>query len=343
MYSDSDLDAAVAAGVLSPQVAAGFRDFIATRRATPAVDEEHFRLLTGFNDIFVAIALALVLGAAGWLGARTNLGLGGMVVATLSWGLAEFFTRKRRMALPSILLLIGFVGGVFLAGVGTFLAGKSVIGILDELKLSFCAAISAAAAWAHWRRFMVPVTIAAGVCAAILASTLIIIFFVPALSSYVFTVLMPLGGLATFILAMVWDSSDRSRVTRRSDVAFWLHLSAAPMLVHPAFTLLEVAEKGIGELGVAVGAVGIYLVLAVLALAVDRRALLVSALIYVFFAVESLFHAAGLLETATISDALAALVIGSGLLLLSVFWHRARRLVVESLPRALQARLPPVA
>jgi hypothetical protein len=30
---------------------------------------------------------------------------------------------------------------------------------------------------------------------------------------------------------MWWDSSDRARLTRRSDVAFWLHLLAAPMIV----------------------------------------------------------------------------------------------------------------
>ena len=34
------------------------------------------------------------------------------VVAVASWGLAEFFTRRRRMALPSLMLLFAFVGGV---------------------------------------------------------------------------------------------------------------------------------------------------------------------------------------------------------------------------------------
>src|SRR2546430_3225670 len=42
-----------------------------------------------------------------------------------------------------------------------------------------------------------------------------------------------------FLFAMWWDGSDRARLTRRSDVAFWLHLLAAPMIVHPVFTLLD--------------------------------------------------------------------------------------------------------
>jgi hypothetical protein len=38
--------------------------------------------------------------------------------------------------------------------------------------------------------------------------------------------------------------------------------------------------------------------------------------------------------------ALTALVIGSALLLLSAFWHQARRMVVQPLPEGLRARLP---
>ncbi|MDB5672600.1 MAG: hypothetical protein JWO25_3559, partial [Alphaproteobacteria bacterium] len=63
MYSDSDLEAAVAAGVLSPEAAAALRNYNEARSFSPAVDEEHFRLITGFNDIFVAIATALLLAA----------------------------------------------------------------------------------------------------------------------------------------------------------------------------------------------------------------------------------------------------------------------------------------
>ena len=50
MYSDSDLEAAVAAGALSPEAATSLRSFVETRDRSPAVDEEHFRLITGFND-----------------------------------------------------------------------------------------------------------------------------------------------------------------------------------------------------------------------------------------------------------------------------------------------------
>lgn len=52
-----------------PAAANALRNYVAERRSAPSVDEEHFKLLTGFNDIFVAIAAALILVAAARIGA----------------------------------------------------------------------------------------------------------------------------------------------------------------------------------------------------------------------------------------------------------------------------------
>src|SRR3546814_5538084 len=57
----SDLGPPVAVGLLTPDQAAAFRTHADARRAAPAVDEEQFRLITGFNDIFVSIAAILLL------------------------------------------------------------------------------------------------------------------------------------------------------------------------------------------------------------------------------------------------------------------------------------------
>ena len=77
--------------------------------------------------------------------------------------------------------------------------------------------------------------------------------------------------------------------------------------------------------------------IAITALAIDRRALLVSALAYVLFAMQQLFEQFGAVE---LNVALTALVIGSALLLLSAFWHQARSAVVKPLPAGLRERLP---
>jgi cytochrome bd-type quinol oxidase subunit 2 len=145
-------------------------------------------------------------------------------------------------------------------------------------------------------------------------------------------------GIGTFLFAMWWDGSDRTRVTRRSDVAFWLHLLAAPMIVHPIFTLLGLND-GQATLGEGFVVVLLYVVIGLAALAIDRRALLVSALAYVLWALSDLFERFGAVE---LNVALTALIIGSALLLLSAFWNQARTAVVRPLPGGLRDRLPVV-
>src|SRR6478609_1385110 len=112
MYSEQDVRDAVAAGALSAEAAEGLRNYIQGARIAPATDEETFRLVNSFNDIFVTIAAVLLLVAMAGIGGAIAPGAGGLFVAAAAWGMAEFFTRRRRMALPSIVLLLAFVGGV---------------------------------------------------------------------------------------------------------------------------------------------------------------------------------------------------------------------------------------
>ena len=137
--------------------------------------------------------------------------------------------------------------------------------------------------------------------------------------------------IGVFLFAMRWDASDPSRITRRSDVAFWLHLLAAPMIVHPVFTLLGLND-GRATIGEGFAVIALYVVLGLAALAIDRRALLVSALAYVLYALSELFKQVGAVE---LNVALTALVIGSALLLLSAFWHQARAAIVARLCTAV--------
>jgi hypothetical protein len=354
MYSDTDLEAAVAAGALSPDAADALRNYVAGQRATPAVDEEHFRLLTGFNDIFVGIAAAILLFAVAWIGQSIGPQIGGdgpspfagLFVAGTAWGLAEFFTKKRRMALPSIILLLAFTGGVLLTA---FVAIVMAIGIdaleqnerLAALVGAGSAAIAAGATWLHWRRFRVPITVAVGAATVVGVALALIAYAVgpDEGSGRLEDVLLASSlvlGIGVFLFAMRWDASDPRRETRRSDVAFWLHLLSAPLIVHPIFALLGLTD-GDATVGEALAVLLVYVLLGLTALAIDRRALLVSALAYVLFALVSLFREFGAVE---LNIALAAFVIGSGLLLLSAFWHSVRRQVVRPLPPALQARLP---
>ncbi len=350
MYSETDLQSAIEAGAISADAADALRAHVSAVRQSPMVDEEQFRLLTGFNDIFVAIAVVIMLFAVGGIGqAITPFFPGpppfaGLLIAASAWGLAEFFTRKRRMALPSILLLLAFMGGLFegLLGLG-FMAGLLDNGndkVVGGIWVAGSALITAGGAWLHWRRFKVPITIAAGAAAAAATVAALIVSAIGPDNPNMGDIMLGIAfvaGLAVFAFAMWWDMSDRSRETRRSDVAFWLHLLAAPLIAHPLFSLIGVTDGRMVGVPGALGVIGVYLLFAIVALAVDRRALLVSALAYVLYALTELFRQFGVVE---LNIALTALVIGSALLTLSAFWTPIRRLVVARLPGALQARLP---
>jgi hypothetical protein len=210
--------------------------------------------------------------------------------------------------------------------------------MLGGLVAAGAAAVSAGAAWLHWRRFKVPITIAAGAASVV---ALVLALIASALGDTLNLEKIMLGfmlvlGVGVFLFAMWWDSSDPRRETRRSDVAFWLHLLAAPMMVHPIFKLLGLADGG-GSMAGALVVLLVYALFGVTALAIDRRALLVSALAYVLWALSRLFEQAGAYE---LKLPLTAFVIGSALLLLSAFWHSARRAVVKPLPAGLRAKLP---
>ena len=357
MYSQNEIDEAVSAGAITADAANALRAHIQGQRSLPAQDEEQFRLITGFNDIFVAIAAAILLFAVGfigqWIGQQTGLIAGEpdgpsflapLFVAATSWGLALFFTAKRRMALPSILLLLAYVGGVF-ATAGFALVQGVGMGLLDNNPAlagflgAVAGAIAAVAAWLHWKRFMVPITVAAGAAS---VAAIVVGLVVGALGQNVEQAenlvlgLVLVLGIGTFLFAMWWDGSDRERLTRRADVAFWLHLLAAPMIVHPVFTLLGLND-GTATVGEGMIVIALYIAIGFAALAIDRRALLVSALAYVLFALNKMFEQFGAVE---LNVALTALVIGSALLMLSAFWHQARTSVVGTLPVGLRERLP---
>ncbi|MGB3379025.1 MAG: hypothetical protein WBA55_09670 [Allopontixanthobacter sediminis] len=371
MYSQDEINSAVSAGVLPPEIADKLRAHVVNIRERPVSDEEHFRFVSSFNDIFVAIGVVILLFAVAAIGQAlgraafpvdtSNLGdysgyarrqgaemmFGAALVAATAWPLAEFFTRKRRMAFPSIILLLAFVFGTLFTflGLTMTIAGSDNISTEGEYILAAFASVSgllaAGGAWLHWRRFGVPITIAAGAGALAIFAIMLVVAALAGSTDLeaedIFLPLIFLSGIAIFAFAMRWDMSDRERQTRRSDVAFWLHLLAAPMIAHPLFYWIGVTEGRDIGVGAAAGVLAVYVAMGLVALAIDRRALLVSALAYVLVTLASLFDRFGAVE---LNVALTALVIGSALLTLSAFWTPIRQVVVGQLPVTVRGRLP---
>ncbi|TPE61177.1 hypothetical protein FJQ54_09810 [Sandaracinobacter neustonicus] len=336
-----DLDAAVEAGVIDANARDRLIAFARTRLQGASPDNESFRLLTGFNDIFVALACLLMLGA---LPAMLPTLPAALLTAALSWGLAEYFTRKRRMALPSIILLLAFVGSIFVATFTAITMGGHWDLAMQQLMLhqQFAAVLAptmvaglaaAAAAALHWRRFRVPITLAAGAGALAIGAVALAGAVIP--STLAMRGAALLSGLAIFAVAMLYDMRDRERLTRNTDIAFWLHLLAAPLIVHSVFKFTGMLDAGASPAGAAVVLL-LYAALTLVALVIDRRALLVSAMIYVLFALQSLFEAGRVAA----GFGLTALILGSFLVMLSAGWASLRRRLLAHLPAGWSARLP---
>ncbi len=358
MITQDELDDAVTAGVLNRDTAQTLREFVANRRSSPVADEERFRLVASFNDVFVVVACALLLFAtASIIGTQVSPLIAGLASALVSWGLAEVFVRRRRMALPAIVLSCCYVGAIYLAG---FKSEWSWLALV-------MAAVAVPATWLHWKRFRVPITIAAlGVLlvltaagAAALADTA---SFIAAFGNepggktnwsnpawrtwqegrrdwfpmYRHAIVF-IGGLILFALAMRWNITDVARRSHRADTGFWLHVAAAPCLVHPAFSLIT---RGAGPATEAQAAMVLvlYLLLALLSLVIDRRALLVSALGYVLYALRDAY---GNPHEGSEAFAVIALIVGLGLAVLSIFWSSARAVVLRWAPNSVRRLTPP--
>lgn len=315
-------------------------------------DDEKLRFITGFGDIFVTIGLLLFLGALSYLVLmrvdNDPLYFAGAVgiIAAASWGLAEFFTRKRRMALPSIVLLIAFVasaGAGFVALLVRFIVGDTATpDFLDSGDASSAiivlgaTALTILAAYLHYFRFRVPITVAAAT--ATLAGGIIWLLSTVAPEAFqnFSTPVILFLGLAIFALAMRFDLSDPERLTRRTDIAFWLHLLAAPMIVHPLIRVV-MASEGTGlSASSAFFILGIFLLLGLVAVLVDRRAILVSGLSYAGFALGSLVQTFGFED---IFVPITLLLLGAIVLGLSAGWRWLRMAILRLLPGPLVSRL----
>lgn len=328
MYTDEDLNSAVETGIFTGESVVQFRSHIAEQKNTLAVDEENFRLITGFNDIFVVIASGLLLVSIAWLGVNMSPVAGALAFSVASWGLAEFFVLKRRMALPAIALLLSFLAGIFAAPI-------AFVGYGSETALVVSGILTSIAARLHWMRFKVPITVAAGTLAVLACVLASIVVLYPLATTWMLPMLF-FGGIATFSLAMYWDASDRMRQTRHSDVAFWLHLVSAPMIVHPIFASLGILE-GFTSYYTSFIVIALYIGLGIISIAVDRRAIMVSALGYVIYAFSSLLENYGMVSY---SFAITGICIGATLLTLSAFWHSSREQILKLIPGSIQTHLP---
>jgi hypothetical protein len=377
MLHDEDLQVAVAEGIVTEAQAQTLRGLARRRETQFAAElghEERFRFMRGFNDFFFAVGIALFAGGLGFFALPTPAG--SLIAAVLTWLLAELLFGRLRLVLPGILLACIFVlfavaaspvelwftsrgQGFDFAALQNWFTSNRFGGPLSDPATSVSivfilyALIGACAGLLFYVRFRLPfalLVIAACLVGAVLAG-MNYMWMWPAQPPWSFppphvrALTLLVCGAATFVAAMAFDLSDRERLTRRADCAFWLHLLAAPLIVHSLITLVAPDYQTAMTLTVAVAILAIFAMLTVAAIVIDRRALLVSALIYVGIVI-----AYGIRTTSAVGQQpdnqsfvlfATLLVLGALVLMIGVGWRPLRRLFVRMLPAALGRRLPP--
>ncbi|MEI9898803.1 MAG: hypothetical protein WDN31_00255 [Hyphomicrobium sp.] len=129
MIRDEHIDLGVAQGIISSAQAVQLRALAASAPApatslpaeTDALDpdDERFRLIGGFNDVFVSIGVLLLVSALFGLTSTLGFGAGFALIAmAAAWALSEVFARRLRLALPAIALSLMFAAA---AGIATYM------------------------------------------------------------------------------------------------------------------------------------------------------------------------------------------------------------------------------
>jgi hypothetical protein len=279
-----------------------------------------------------------------------------LLAALLIWALSELLVRRMRLVLPGILLSLFFIAFVFLAvpaDLTTLMSrvnpgqviGNFWLDAIGATGLPIAAAtkalIGAAAASLYYWRFRLPFALLPIAASIGLFAMALIRLAAGELAPVAWSTLTLACGLAVFVVAMTFDVSDRDRVTRRSDCAFWLHLLAAPLIVHSLISLITPNLTQITNT-IAFGILLIVALLAIVAIAIDRRALLVSALIYIGIVIA---YALGARQIGQAQGGIffATLVIlGAFVITLGVGWQPLRKRLVALISPSVANKLPPV-
>lgn len=350
--SPEDLRAAVAAGILDEGQAARLKSLIDTRhgrRSSLPAEDEPFEFFRGFSEIFISIGLIILLTGVGtmliFFGGFTLLTAVPLICAAIAWWWAGYFTIKRRMTLPSMVLACAYATGVNL-----FLSASLMqMGVTDRMLVILGFGLSTLAMVGWYWRFKLPfsafltgllalgtvysVTSSVGNLEGLLAGQGLDALFNLGESPAFATATLGFG-IAAFLVGMRFDIADPHRLGRHSATAFWCHLLAAPALVNTvAMTILGTGSNAaIGLLSIAL------LIITVLALVIDRRSFLTAGIIYIAIVIG---YVAG--DDADFGTwTFILILLGALITAMGTWWVQLRAFVMRILPNFPgKSRLPP--
>ena len=354
-----DLRAAVAAGILSEAQAVSVSTLAqgrAGQRSAMPAEDEPFEFFKGFSEIFVSIGLVILLSGIAamlaWFGGEGLLIFVPLAVAVVAWWWANYFTLRRRMNLPSMMLAMAFGSGMYLSAVTMATIGDLPVRV--AVVGSFVIGALGMALW--YRRFRLPFSafilglFVLGAVYSLTATVDSLGGFIEGNRAAGFAALVDLRespafalatlgfGIGAFLVGMWFDTRDPYRLGRHAATAFWCHMLAAPALVNTvALTLYNTGGQS-GVVLLMLALVGI----TVLALVIDRRSFLSAAIAYIALVIAWIVQGNGQADFGTWTFIL--ILLGAVITAIGTWWVPLRAALMRVLPAFPgKDRLPPYA
>jgi len=266
---------------------------------------EQLKFMRSFGDIFIALGVLLLVFTSNELAVNTTHQL--IVIAAL-FLISEWLVGLRRLVLPGITLLLSILYFVNKAADAT----SGVDSSLDAF-------LMISAALLFYFRYKMPFSLyPAAVGCIYLAIELSGINVIE--QPYIFILL----GLLVFIAAMWYDSRDTQRVSSLSDNAFWLHLLAAPLIVHGVMVSLFLSNNANLQAN-SFSILVLFTLFFFIALFVDRRAILVSSFVYALYAVFKFAYQ----QFISVDNLTLFIFMGLGMFIIffGTYWYKVRSLI----------------
>ncbi|WP_293450451.1 hypothetical protein [Planktotalea sp.] len=342
-----DIRAAVAGNILTEPQAASLMALADSRRGTRENMDGHdepFELFRGFNEVFIVIGLVILY--AGWMGltgintflsenANLSTLIYGVISVVVTYFLTRYFTLKRRMVAPSIMLVVlmmlsGLQIGASLANLFGF-DGASMVALAVSLSTLLLAAF--------YFVFRIPVTVFFIALGVFVGTGALVVqggvntpsfndfFMLTNSGPYAYiTIILGFIGLA---IALSFDMSDPHRVTRRASSGFWLHVIAAPAIVNTVALTLFQSGSMVSQFIL----LAFLAAMAIFAIVIDRRSFLVAGIGYIVAIAIAVLDG---------NAAIVILILGLGLVFLGAKWEGLRAGIMDALPAFRgKDKLPP--
>ncbi len=283
--------------------------------------EEPLRFIRSFGDIFISLGVVLLVIAINMLPLSGYL----YFIPVLGFiAMSEWLVRVRRLALPGITILLAIL----------YFVNKAIafdhqnatvlgIGILCLTSLLF------------YLRYKMPFSLlplGAGLVAMAVIQIGVDVIQYPITIAGL--------GLLAFIIAMAFDIRDTQRKSHLSDCAFWLHLLASPLIVHGVMiSMLFSNHEWLKAINAELFIVLFFAIFLLIALLLDRRAILVSTQIYMIYALTQILQ--GQFDSAQNIMIYVLMLLGFVVIFFGTYWYKTRSLVFGFLTGGVIARYIP--